>query len=674
MNPTEFKGNWIEVTALRLVTVLVILQTFILFLYICAKQITDGTPVLLWDQFGYYMDAVKCYQNFSLDSIRNVERPLFSLPSIAILRSLSIHLNSVILIICNDLIYLAVFIGSVFWIVSLLNQSLLTPVLTLSIIWAVPQFYDLLIDLWGDVPTAAWVLLYTATLIFTVNRGFSVLGCLLLGLVAAIGLQVKPIFIFYLVIATGVIFFCTIINYWKKLLSLDFWLKIAACCGCFLVSFLTVNHFIFPRKLFQLIADLKYNNEVLGYWQTQEGIYNTWLWFINVLGKNFTLPVVILLAIAVGIALTRSISKFYRVILDREMSVLKIIHLDIYSHLVLVLLICIIYISLFVRSKEFRSVFFLFPLTILMGTIYIDKLLSNRRKLFAVLTVFLVSLHLIFMIAWSKPNSIFSFTRHLFFNLARKEFSTNFAVTTPIDTYEKLGIDKSIAFLESQRSGGKIATVFITHSSWRYNDAVFVAYYLSRHSFAPRSSFPDIGLRFRTSAFNFGGWGVDGGIPKIFFNSDYILTLPEHEYGAFKNRKIEVYNFSTKEALARQEPEFMDGLSKVYSQKNGVDETITIYRRDHLPSAANFVKIVSHYVKADPHNLFNVPFIYAALQIDPSLTELKSQLEVMAKPEFLASVHYRFRDGKIEAKVRDLLQSYPNKLFPEFTYPCVLQE
>ncbi|MCS6959164.1 MAG: hypothetical protein RMK91_03865 [Pseudanabaenaceae cyanobacterium SKYGB_i_bin29] len=670
---TAGNKDWFIKITTGLVIGLFAFQAFISFIYLCVKQIGEGTPVLLWDQFSYYQDAAQFYRNFSQESLQNAVRPVFSLFSVVILRLLALPLNSIILIITNALIYQGIFLASTLWLTKLLQHSWLTGIAIASIVWTTPQFLELSADLWGDIPTAAWVFLYTAVLVFTVSSEFSVVGGFFLGVVAAFGFQIKPIFIFYLVISTGTFYISSFVYAWRKFSELDFVLKVLASCGSALLSFLTVLQFIFPKKLPKLIADLQYNNEVLGYWQGQQGIYNTWLWFINVLGKNFTIPVVVLLlGVTIGSVIT-TIIKLWQAIAKKDNNI-SILSGDGYSQLALTFLVCLVYISFFVRSKDIRTVFFLFPLFILLGTICLDKLLFSKRRLFASIVLALVLLHTGFMISWSQPHSVFAFTRKLFFNLAQQAFYTNFGSPRPIDTYEQIGVDRFIAFLENHRDKNRNATVFVPHNSWRYNDALFSSFYHLQNSVYPNSSVPSVGIWFRSAPANLGVAGIDGGIPKAFFSSDYVLTVPEHPYGAFKDPKAQIYNFFTQEALAQHKPEFMDGLTQIYSAKNSFDETIIIYRRDRLPSPTNFVKIVSQYVQADPNNLFNVPFICAALQIAPTATELRSQLQTMAQPEFLASVHYRFSDPKMEAKVRELLQNFPQKSFPEFTYPRFLQE
>ena len=663
---TENNDRFEKVTTIVTITLFCI-QVFILFIYLCSKQIGEGTPVLLWDQFGYYQNATKLYQNFSTESLQNTVRPVFSLFSVSILRFLSLPLNPRILIICNAIIFQSILLSSIIWITRLMKQNLLTAFLTASIIWAAPQFFELLSDLWGDIANAAWVFLYTALLIFIRVSEFSVVGSLFLGFVAALGFQMKPIFIFYFVISTAVFYISSFFNHRRNFLKLDFVLKIIASCGSALIAFCTTLNFIFPRKIMKLIDDLKYNNEILGYWQSKKGIYNTWLWFISVLGKNFTLPVLVLFLVATVGGVILAIHKLRQSVLNGKNFSWRNFSFNDYSQLTITFLVCLVYISFFVKTKDIRTIFFLFPLGILISVIFIDKLLYAQRRLFTVIAVILVFFHTLVILSWSSPNSILAFSNR-YLDLTEKRLFTNSPNLKYFDTYQNLGIEQAIIYLEKQRINKEVLTVFLTHNSWRYNDSLFVSFYSLRKSIYPNSPSPDIGLWFKSAPFNLGGWGNDGGIPMSFFTSKYVLTVPEHPYGAFNDRKIEIYNLLTKEALANQQDEFKSGLTKVYAQKNDFDETITIYRRDRLPSPTSFVKIVTQYVKADPNNLFNVPFIYAALQIDPTVKELKYQLEFMARPEFLDSVKYHFTDPTKEEKVKQLLKTYRQNSFPEFTY------
>ena len=110
--------------------------------------------------------------------------------------------------------------------------------------------------------------------------------------------------------------------------------------------------------------------------------------------------------------------------------------------------------------------------------------------------------------------------------------------------------------------------------------------------------------------------------------------------------------------LSENDPVFMDGLMPIYKTKNKLGQEIVLYKRYRYPTASNFAKIVEYLAENDKNNLWNVPFLYVALDINPNLTELKKQLKTMSNKNFLDSVSYNYGDIRKKYITQQILQKY----------------
>lgn len=680
--PSEQSPRW----GIKFGITLLAVQFGLLLVYTFAHQIQVGTPVLLWDQSLYYGDAVNFYRKFSLEGFKEGIRPIFSFPNVLLFRGLGLALNPSLLILSNFLVYQGIFLASTLWLFRLLGSGAIAGLAVVSTIWAAPQTFELGADLWGDIPTTAWVFLYTALLVYWYISTYSIPGSLLLGVVGALGLQIKPIFLFYALIATAVFLVMAMLGLRDRILARGLLPKFVCSLMAGILGAGAIAFLVFPKNLPQMIRDLAYTNEVLGYWQVDEGIFNSWLWFVSVFGENFNILILgLVLSVAVsGLAVVFQARRTMRKLPENPPSYFsKKLTGDHLGNLLespilalgLTFGLLLLYASFAVKSKDFRSFHFLFALSVALGMIGIQRIFATKIRIFGLVAAVVILWNLLLTISWGIPHPTINWTSS-YFQLKQGRIFTRRPDVHHFDTYQDLGIASTVEFLESlkrDRPESPELTVFLPHNSWRYNDAIFSAFSKFHAPIEPLSSAPESHLRFSSATFNFGVGVIDGGIPHAFFTNQILLSVPEHKFSAFNDPKINAYCIFIAAALSKRQPEFLEGLTEVYSRKSKIGETVVLYRRDRLPSPDSFVKIVNYLIAADPNNLFNAPFIYAALQIAPNDPELKSQIKLMADKNFLKSVRYHFRDRQRQEQVEALLQNYETKSYPEFLYPKLLE-
>jgi hypothetical protein len=237
-------------------------------------------------------------------------------------------------------------------------------------------------------------------------------------------------------------------------------------------------------------------------------------------------------------------------------------------------------------------------------------------------------------------------------------------IINSVITYEELGVFEALGFIEKdcklKCTKAEPASVFIPHSSGKYNGSVFEDSRVISHEsyFQKDITSPNIEIPFKfiSATFNYGGWGSEGGIPRSFFTSEYILLIKDNLIGHLSGN-TEIYNKLIAEYLSLEKPEFIDGLVKIYESQNRLGDRVIVYKRRNLPSADNFVKIVQSLTVKDLNNFWNVPFIYAALQINPQLLDLKRQFQQMSEINFSKEVRYHYGSPEQESKIQTLLKN-----------------
>lgn len=672
---------------------------FLLFLfYLAAWSVTHETPVVYWDEFAYYLDAVKIFDSFNLDlpginslieSLQHPVRPVFSWLAVVLLKLTGGTFNYQLNVAINTILYQLILAFSVFYVLKWLGSSPITIITALSTIWAMPVFCELSLVLMGDVAVAAWIILFTAGILAVKNKSHRLLKTFLLGIIAALGLQTKPIFLMYFV--AMIVCLATL-----KLAEIIFLegggykvaiRQILPVATVLTVTFLSLGYLFYPRGLRGLISELAYNNETLGYWVSQTGIFNSFLWFPTVVFNEISIIPAFILSLTLLSSLIYLLKNNLIGVNKKYGNSIKYLLVTIcYSRsslLFLTFVLLVFYASFLINFKDSRTLFFLLPIFIYLSFYFLERLSHNANPKTEVIYKFLIiSILLINLnntIAWSNQLAKISFpsvNKYLDISNLRFDSENPLLNYNKFATYEKLSILNVLEVIEKDCKPGctekNPTSVFIPHSSSRYNESVFESYRYLNHDFNKSFTLSDVDIPFKffNQIFNYGGWGADGGIPKKLFTAKYIVLVKNYFQGHLSGN-AEVYNKLVAKKMSADSPEFIDGLSKLSEIPNQLGDNIIVYKRQKLPSANNFVKIVQTLSESDPNNLWNVPFIYAALEINSQISELWQQLEQMSKLN-IAKVKYHYGSHEQEAKTKALLKNPINIKSENVKYPIFL--
>ncbi|MBW4509774.1 MAG: hypothetical protein KME64_25155 [Scytonematopsis contorta HA4267-MV1] len=666
------------------------IQILLFIIYLFSYYISAETPLVVWDALSYYLSAINIFQQNSLsealNAIRNSDRPVFAWVSIFLIKLLELNLSYVFLSFINIVFYHIVLVASVCYLLKSVKANLLTILATISTFYSIPIFFNMSRELMGDIPTASWVMLFIAALVAIKKSAHRLLNAFFLGIIAAFGLQTKPIFIFCFVILTT----CFVVVEFSRAIFLNK-IPFKKICSNALpvlivssISFCCCLYFIYPLKLSELIVALSYNNETLGYWVSATGIFNSWLWFPKAFFEEVNILPAFILSFIFIVQLVKA--PINSLIIREENNLLGSVRMYLKKILVgelffinLSFIIFIIYVSLFVKSKDARVLFFLFPLFITLSLSIIDsvgKLSKFNNKIAMLLLVSILISNMINTMSWSPailswiPSKIFN----SYLKIENGEISSKYPYVFKDITYENLKIPEVLDFLEKDCQPECLKNphfVFLPHSGWTMNDNVFSSFKPITTNISIHNRFNKPPLFFLSGLFNYGGWGYEGGIPRMFLNAHYILVVKNKDLIGDLKGNTEVYNRVLAKELSSETPEFMDGLAQVFEVKNKLGDLI-IYKRKKLPSPDNFVKIVQNLALKDPNNLWNVPFIYSALQINPQIPELKQQLEQM--PKLINTTKYRYGTPEQEAKIRDMLAVKKDVNKYQVKYPEFLKQ
>jgi hypothetical protein len=674
---------------LRIGLVMFSIQSILFLAYITSRYVSAEMPLVIWDEYAYYVDAKNVFLHFGWDALKSMQnstRPVFAWFSIFLMKILSLGLNYQLLSLMNTVFYHSVLGISIYYILQATNCHLLTIIAAVSTLYSMPSFFKLSTTLLGDVPTASWVVLFSACLVAIQKPSKTFLKAFILGIVAALGFQTKPIFILYFILTTAC-FTLTNFNFIncfdnKKYQHIIY--KILPPLGIFIISFCSLLYFVYPLNLNKLIAELSYNNETLAYWVSAQGIFNSYLWFINVVFNEIAIIPALILSLSFlggpinfmkNLPSLMNQQNFVKNILGKLQQTTQHKILFIWLSFITITL----YVSFFVKSKDARASFLLFPIFIILSFYAIDwisRLSKFNQKIYTFLILSILLFNLANTASWSAkisswlPLNLFN----TYLNLEKFQFYTNTAVVINIDTYQNLGVEDVLKAIEKDCQPScltKPASVLIPHGSSRYNLNGFLSFSTVNQNIYPDHQNKNEIFNFTTALFNLGGWGLDGGIPKSFFTANYIILVKNNLVLGGLAGNTEVYNKALATELSATNQEFIDGLVAIHETRNRVGDTIIVYKREKLPSADNFVKIVQKLSLIDPNNLWNTPFIYAALQINPQLPELQQQFAKMS--EVIKSAKYHYGTAEQEAMIQSLITE-PNAIekHQNIRYPLFL--
>lgn len=660
------------------------LQIILFLFYLAARSVTHETPLVISDEFAYYLDSAKTFEHFNLENFQGAKgliealqhpvRPVFSWLAVTLLKLTGGTLNYQLLIAINTIFYQIILAFSVYYVLKWLKSSPLTIITALSTIWAMPVFGELSFILMGDVAVAAWIILFTAGILAVQNESNRLLKAFFLGVIAALGFQTKPIFFMYFVTIIGCFAALLLANtIFLRRSSYKLAIRqILPVATIFTLTFLSLGYVLYPRGIRGLISDLAYNNEALGYWVSETGVFNSYLWFPTVLFNEISVIPAFILSLTIINSLVRLLKNPLSLGENRKINnIINHFFITICSNratlLFLPFIIIVIYSSFLVKSKDSRTFFFLLPIFIYLSFYLIDKIGCSTRFNQQIYNFLLLSILLINLnntLTWSRELTHISLPIfNQYFDFPRLQLYSKSPIinNNNLNTYEKLAILDVLEVIEKDCQPGctqqSPTSVFLPHSSSRYTESVFESYRYINTDFNESLAVSDIKIPFKffTGRFNYGGWNEQGGIPKNFFTANYVVLVKNYLKGHLSGN-TEVYNKLIAKNMSAEQPEFIDGLVKISEIRNRIGDNIIVYKRQKLPSANNFVKIVKTLIASDPNNLWNVPFIYAALQINPQIPELGGQLEQMSKIN-IAKVKYHYGSPKQRAKIKALLKN-----------------
>ena len=706
----------IRISGVQIGVGIVLIQLLVFSLYVFNRTITAETPSVYWDARVYYSDALFTFEGFHfeklsglkglIEALQTAERPVFSWPAVVLLELTGGTLNYRLLVLVNTAFYHLIMALSIFAILKSAKCKPLTVAAAISCVWAMPLYFDFSVVLYGDVALAAWVMLYSAALSKIQDPPYRSVKVVLAGIIAALGWQVKPIFLWYFGIVTACFMFIRLVDaLWVNGGSIKgIFRKLSSLTLTFTLPFCLLSYFIAPRTLRELISKLYYANEVAETvthyaHSTQSipqieildlllsrlyGLIKSLLWFPVVVFREISFPILsvflIVFTIFLVIWLKTRIDKTKKLSLSGS---IKRICSDRLSFLFLTLITAIIYMSFIVETKVTRAILFLLPIFVILCLYlldYIGRCSKNIQKTCTVLTILILLLNLNNTCSWSHGLSGISIqSLNQFFGLGGlRFFSKNAAVTNTL-TYEKLGFIEVFEFIEDhckpECTSEKPALVFVANNSYLYNPTSLETFPIIDRDFNDHftSSNLDVPLEFKTAFRNYGSFDKDGGISRNFFTANYVVVVKEklaesYYPGSDVYRKITIQN------LSNEKPEFIDGLVKIYEKVNPLGHPVIVYKRQSFPGDISFVKIVRILTRNDPDNLWNVPFICAALNINPNLPDLHGQLKRMAENLSSGGVRYRYGSPLQESKIRTILKDYMKKnQVPDIRYPVVLE-
>lgn len=673
------------------------LQILFFFIVTISIYTQPETKLVIWDEFGYYQEAVKVFENNGFEffkAMQNSNRPVFTWFNILIIQIASLGLNYRLLAFLNTISYQIILVAAFCYILKIVKIGNPLICIGISILYAMPVFFDISIGLLGDLACAAWVMLFSAFLVALSQPSLRIFKLISLGIVAALGFQTKPIFLLYLVTSLTCFILARMVdliflNREQKIKSIREFLTLSIF---FIVPFAIVLYFIFPKNLLNLISDLAYNNETLGYWVANVGIFNSYLWLLTVIFDQINILAVLICTLLVIWYFLIKISRFKNVnrkshlekqniYIQLASQIQEITNYPLFS-IVISFIIIVLYVSLKVNFKDARTLLFLLPIAaILLCQIIssVSKYSKLNYRLVNILMGTILVCNFFNALVWNPKlpeNSQILFNSYLDLRDLKIKQKNAFAssVNSFKETYQSLGIGEVIETLEkdcqpSCLNQGNL--VFIPHGTFRYNDTTFSSFNLINKYSIYTNNDSLKKLNYISALFQYGGWGHDGGIPKTFFTANYIVFIKNYFQKGTLAGDTEIYNQSIHEYLSQGKSEFVDGLEKIYEKTNRIGDTIVIYKRNKKPTAENFVKIVKTLTARDKNNLWNVPFIYAALKIQPDLSDLSQQLEEMSK--IVPLVKYNYGNPQQAAEIREIIgQRNENTYQKKIDYPAFL--
>lgn len=614
-------GWWDRATFL-----LVSLQVTVWGFFQIWAALSPGLPILTPDSAEYFWNACLFYRDPGWESFWHTSRPLFSLPAILPLLLFELPISYPVVHI----------LGGVFWTVVLvfgfralgfaLGMGRGAVLAALSLLFSGPYFYAFSTVLHADTALAAASLLFFHSVQRTLaadSRG-TFRWPVFCGLFFALGLLTKPVFLFVAAmvsLASVSVLVLRAVRAGEFRPRLGFALRrgaVALLTGTF-AGCLVVN-----RNLPQLIQDIHYVNERLGYWVSFEGLWNSLLWPAAVVLLEFpTLP----LGILAGSSACLLLATRFRSGQGPDLRAAP-------ESLLALLMTCLLgfaYFMFAVQSKDFRLGFFLFVFLLPAVFASVERVLARTWKQAAGPGFALMALlSTLATLSWTADHPLARICRARF-DAVGGEWQTSGPLIRAV-TMEDAGVAEALAHVRVYRPEG--ASAFVPYSGYFFNATQVNGYQLINRSRLPIEITPNwvdsLSVFAEEAPYRYGGFGYPGGFPEHFLQAEFVL-FSNANYQFHLAPGPSLYNHLILNRLAEGHPAFWDGLQLIAQFQNRLGHTLYVARRRSPPSPASFFTMIREAAALDGPNHWNIPLILSALhhQPDPLLQE---QLESLAQP------------------------------------------
>jgi hypothetical protein len=545
-------------------------------------RLKPGHQAIFYDSVVYFRGARDFFLAPGPDSLLRQERPVFAWPLLLFYRLIGADPSIDRLYLDNLLLGLAGVLGAMIWIarVAMPDQAARTSVWTTLCAFALFCCFSPVpragAHFTGDVLSVAACLGLAACAMSWLARARPGIGVsAALAALFAYGINVKIVFIPWALAWMALLWGFSARagrlrrpEHRKRIIAVTAAASFLAWVSC-------------PTGLWLFIERTYFANEVLDDFVRQSTMLESLLWYPIELHRN--LP-------AVQLALFVSLLAYLAFVGLRDRKRLLESARPL-GALWVSWFLAVAVVGVFVRAKEARTFLFLFPAFFILAIVTAARASERRRGE----RVGLAIGALVGLVA-SIP------TLHRPF------------IGMPFETIESsgaLGIHSAIQ-QDANPSTGSV-TVLLLQKAGVLNPGAFNVLPSALGTLrAPVPMRPALVAHDQTA--RYGMFGVPGGIPMGFFWSNYILHCPERGSrcvsGNPATRRIS-------DRITENDADFMEGLTRVARIATPYGP-IEILRRDRMPRARTFLRIVNELLATDELNLWNYPFVLAASRLDSS--------------------------------------------------------
>jgi len=573
----------------------------------------NNTPFIVHDPMTHYVEAARLYSDFSLKTAISAEWPVFTWPAVVALMVVDSELTFTKLVKAMSVFSQTGMLLVALWAIwqfggrALALSIFLYLLLSNVYYFRMVSFYDL--ALMGDVPISIWLVATICSLGLILERGLQPQTILLTFVLVTVGIHSKPIF---------ALIFPVLVLVWVPFLfsrhKITFSPRII---GSVLLGVMLLIYF-FPRRLFNRIELLRHINSGDSPFVRAEIDLSLAREVFAMLPNQILLTVFVL----------SFFYQIYRIIIKRTSDN------PAFLYAASAFLAQLIFLSLFVLASNSRNSFFLIPQMMILFAVALENnvkdLIGSLRSKLIYAAVVITVLGCGFNLA--AYNQQLAFLSPTLNNVSQRIWGS-FPYSARYDyknlSFEELGIMDVLDFIKQDSAGiwqKRPLHIYVPHGE-RYNSNSFSAADLFK---APISKIQKVNKPWfyaTSSLYRMGGWGAPGGLPREFYQCDYLVFFPNFVKQEFYGSNSEVYHTLIQEHLLLSDSPFRSGLKLIHDSLTPKGERVQIFKRIEFPDKNDQIKIVERAVEKDPINPFNLPWIVSALQLAPDSELLRDAFE-----------------------------------------------